>query len=189
VEKINENIFCINNFFSLHDTIYNFIINNKNKLNFQRYENSLDINSPNAYKMSYIMIDNNLPELKDIFISLQKQTQNAVKEIWGGSHYCHWQDTSYLGSINIYEKGDYQMDHNDFHNNKEPMKYSCVYYVNEDYEGGNLSFPDLDITFKPKKNSLVLFLSKLNHRSEIIISGQKIISAFFYRNIVKAATI
>ena len=111
MEKINENIFCINNFFSLHDTIYNFIINNKNKLNFQRYENSLDINSPNAYKMSYLMIDNNLPELKDTFISLQKQTQNAVKEIWGGSHYCHWQDTSYLGSINIYEKGDYQMDH------------------------------------------------------------------------------
>jgi len=61
--------------------------------------------------------------------------------------------------------------------------------LNEDYEGGNLSFPDLGITFKPKKNSLVLFLSKLNHKSEIIISGEKIISAFFYRNILKAPSI
>jgi len=187
MKKINENIFYINNFFFLHDKFYNFILNNKNNLNIKRYDNNLDIKQPNAYRMNYFTVDNSSKELSDFFSVLQKETENAVNRIWTGKKYCHWQDSPYLGTVNIYQKGDYQMDHNDFYSEQEEkkMNYSCVYYINDNYEGGNLSFPELNISFKPQKNSLVLFLSKLNHRSEIITSGEKMISAFFYRNLSK----
>jgi hypothetical protein len=39
----------------------------------------------------------------------------------------------------------------------EINKYVSLLYLNDDYEGGHLYFPDHDISFKPKALSLIVF--------------------------------
>lgn len=44
----------------------------------------------------------------------------------------------------------------------------CMYYVNDDYEGGEIVFPDYDIKIKPKANSLVMFPGNENYLHEVL---------------------
>lgn len=37
--------------------------------------------------------------------------------------------------------------------------FACVLYVNDDFTGGELHFPKIDITYKPKKGAMVVFPS------------------------------
>lgn len=39
----------------------------------------------------------------------------------------------------------------------ESLHIASVYYINDDYTGGEISFKDHDLTIKPKANSLVIF--------------------------------
>ncbi len=39
----------------------------------------------------------------------------------------------------------------------------CMYYINDDYEGGEIFFPDYDLKIKPKSNSLVMFPGNENY--------------------------
>lgn len=37
--------------------------------------------------------------------------------------------------------------------------FACVLYINDDFTGGELHFPEIDITYLPKKGSLIVFPS------------------------------
>jgi hypothetical protein len=37
------------------------------------------------------------------------------------------------------------------------IEYACILFLNDDYEGGGIEFPDLGYTVKPSKNKLVLY--------------------------------
>jgi len=39
---------------------------------------------------------------------------------------------------------------------------SSLFYINEEYEGGELNFPDQDLLIKPKKGTFI-FLEEKNH--------------------------
>lgn len=39
------------------------------------------------------------------------------------------------------------------------IKYAAIAYVNDDYNGGNLLFPKLNLKIKPEKHSLIIFPS------------------------------
>jgi hypothetical protein len=39
----------------------------------------------------------------------------------------------------------------------------CMYYINDNYEGGEIFFPDYDLKIKPKSNSLVMFPGNENY--------------------------
>lgn len=62
---------------------------------------------------------------------------------------------------------------------------SAVLYMNDNYEGGELSFPEHNITIKPEAGCLIFFPSTPDyvHQSKIITSGKKYcIPLFFYKN-------
>lgn len=74
-----------------------------------------------------------------------------------------------------YVEGQFILPHIDYAE-EMPRKITMVFYPNDDYEGGELELPNLDITFKPPKNSLVVFLAEpedFRHASKKIISGTK----------------
>jgi hypothetical protein len=61
-------------------------------------------------------------------------------------------------------------DHPDYH-----RRISTVYYLNDDYTGGEINFPRFDITFKPKANQMIVFPSTYvyNHSVSPVIEGER----------------
>ena len=67
----------------------------------------------------------------------------------------------YLGLVR-WKNGDMQHPHADGEINGETHPYhwrnfGCVYYLNDDYDGGEIYFPNQNIELKPKPNTLVFF--------------------------------
>lgn len=50
----------------------------------------------------------------------------------------------------------------------ESLHIASVYYINDDYEGGEIRFPDHNLTIKPEANSLVIFPGNENYLHEVI---------------------
>jgi len=50
--------------------------------------------------------------------------------------------------------------HTDGYDGDTDLVFSLVCYLNEDYEGGEIVFPNQNITVKPKKGSLIMFPSQ-----------------------------
>lgn len=84
--------------------------------------------------------------------------------------------------IRVWSPGEYQPLHADGEdpeghpNEAYIVDYGSVIYLNDDYEGGEIYFPDQDIDFKPKAGTVVFFPS-----NNMFIHGVKeIISGFRY---------
>jgi hypothetical protein len=61
-------------------------------------------------------------------------------------------------------------DHPSYH-----RRVSTVYYLNDNYEGGEINFPRFNITFKPKANQMLVFPSTYvyNHSVSPVIKGER----------------
>ena len=61
-------------------------------------------------------------------------------------------------------------DHKDYH-----RRMSLVYYINDDYTGGEIVFPRFGITYKPAKDELLIFPSTYvyNHSVLPVIEGTR----------------
>jgi hypothetical protein len=77
--------------------------------------------------------------------------------------------------LSRYTEGDYMKEHRDEWKH-EPDNYIgygfCVYY-NDDYEGGELEYPELGIKIKPPANSVCIHGGDVLHRSLPVI-GDKV---------------
>lgn len=78
-------------------------------------------------------------------------------------------------SLNRYDSGQGMGPHYDGQDGDSNLKYSFVTYLNDDYEGGEIHFPNQDFTIKPKAGSLVMFPSQKPyiHESKPVLSGVK----------------
>lgn len=54
-------------------------------------------------------------------------------------------------------------DHKDYH-----RRISLVYYINDDYTGGEIVFPRFGITYKPKANELIIFPSTYVYNHSVL---------------------
>lgn len=50
----------------------------------------------------------------------------------------------------------------------EANHIASVYYINDDYTGGEINFPDYNLKIKPKANSLVIFPGNENYLHEVL---------------------
>jgi hypothetical protein len=46
---------------------------------------------------------------------------------------------------------------------KDKDNFICMFYINDNFEGGELSFPDLNIEYKPKPGDILIYQSKFLH--------------------------
>ena len=44
----------------------------------------------------------------------------------------------------------------------------CMYYINDNYDGGEIFFPDYDLKIKPKSNSIIMFPGNENYRHGVL---------------------
>jgi Rps23 Pro-64 3,4-dihydroxylase Tpa1-like proline 4-hydroxylase len=49
----------------------------------------------------------------------------------------------------------------------ESNHIASVYYINDDYEGGEIVFPDYNLNIKPKANSLIVFPGNENYMHKV----------------------
>lgn len=70
-------------------------------------------------------------------------------------------------SIQRYKKDDFINQHRDYWLYDLPyhIRYGICIYFNDDYSGGELEYPELGITHKPKARSLVIHGGNILHRS------------------------
>jgi predicted 2-oxoglutarate/Fe(II)-dependent dioxygenase YbiX len=119
--------------------------------------------------------------------SPQSKTQQLVSDLWKDlknhqlpavDDYCSMYNVkmNYWEVMNCirYGKGQHFQEHAD-HGFSYSATVSLVAYVNDDYEGGNLYFPKLNLDIKPKAGDLYIFPSTylFSHRAMPVESGMK----------------
>ena len=132
-----------------------------------------------------------MPEYRDCFDfkirKLEGRPLEVVDDIWQDAYdaqlpavtdYCKMYniEMNYWEAMNIvkYGPGQHFQEHAD-HGWSYVCTVSLVAYPNDDYEGGELSFGKLGISFKPKAGDLYLFPSTylFSHRAMPVTSGLK----------------
>lgn len=79
-----------------------------------------------------------------------------------------------------FSKGEYQAPHIDFTCEKNRPNISSVIYLNNDFEGGEIYFPEFNIEIKPSMNSLIIFNSDTVHGVKEITNGNRQAASFFW---------
>jgi hypothetical protein len=77
-----------------------------------------------------------------------------------------------------WNQGQSMGPHFDGQDGNKSLAFSLVAYINDDYEGGEISFPNQNVTIKPKAGSLIMFPSQepFLHEVKPIISGTRYMS-------------
>lgn len=79
-------------------------------------------------------------------------------------------------------KGFYLNPHLDTNSN-ESNHIASVYYINDEYSGGEINFPEHKIKIKPKANSLIIFPGNENYLHEVtrIQNGDRYSSSLWFQ--------
>ncbi len=128
------------------------------------------------------MSDETDPELSLIY----KIITDAMAKV--SSHYAEVNDIT-VGSLHQIYASKYPVGraigpHVDSYGDDNYRTLSSVIYLNDDYEGGELYFPNQEVKIKPEAGSIVLFPSvdPYYHQSLEIISGMKYAVPGFWYN-------
>lgn len=163
----------------------------KKELNItKRVEDYINLNNL-EWQEAYVGYKQKMPEYRDCvdfkIKKLPEYPRPIVDEIWQDLYdsqlpavndYCKMYniEMKYWEAMNIikYGPGQHFQEHAD-HGWSYISTVSLVAYPNDDYEGGELSFGKLGISFKPKAGDLYLFPSTylFSHRAMPVTSGIK----------------
>jgi len=133
------------------------------------YRDCLDLKiSP----LHFDAIPEELSEIKNI----HKDTEDILKKCLDDYQARYNFKMEFMEAINFvkYNPGQHFSVHTD-----QGFSYNCtlssILYLNDDYEGGELWFPYLEINFKPKKGDVIFFPSTFiyAHGAKPVISGTK----------------
>ena len=125
-------------------------------------------------------IDNNM----DIQ-AINSALKNAIAQV--SSHYAKVNniDIGSLAPLSVskYSTGKSMGPHVDDYDDGENPNISVVLYLNDNYIGGELHFPEQGVTIKPEAGSIVVFPSTAPyyHESLPVQSGTKYMSPGFWR--------
>jgi hypothetical protein len=119
-------------------------------------------------------------------LSIYNRINDAINKV--SNDYASMHDQLNIGfltplSISKYFVGKSMGPHVDSHDDDPLKTISVVLYLNDDYEGGEINFPEQKILVKPKSGSIVVFPSKKPyfHESKEIISGTKYMTPGFWQ--------
>jgi len=103
--------------------------------------------------------------------SLVTKCLNKAKEVF---NYDELYVAEYL--LSFYSTEFHMEVHSDLEDGKEHFEVSIVTYLNDEFTGGDIVFPKLNVRHSPKKGDIALFLSKPEqniHGVEQVTSGKR----------------
>lgn len=83
-----------------------------------------------------------------------------------------------------YVRGSHIRPHKDTATGFSRRCLSCLLYLNHDYDGGELHFPRLDFSLRPRRGQLVIFPSEYLHAVFPIVSGVRYCFVAFFLAVV-----
>ncbi len=121
-------------------------------------------------------------DVHKILLWMLIKSRDVIKTIYGNDTYFEsgpW--------LSMASEGDYMALHCDgvfLATEGASTDFSSVYYVNDDYEGGELYVPAIGLSIKPKANSLVIWShvwhEDMAHGVKPITSGSRFMSQGFF---------
>jgi prolyl 4-hydroxylase len=103
-------------------------------------------------------------------LKMESIVKPLVKETWGVDLRQH-AETHFVR----YSPGNYYTPHSDTGLNRSDRYFTVICYLNDDFEGGQTSFPQLDYRITPRSGKAVIFPATYLHCAEPVISGEKYI--------------
>lgn len=172
INTISDEIYEIENFLSKdeNDQIMN-LINNLTEENWNTANNNFEIN----WESKLVKInDSHIFEIitnkvSDLFIS--KQNMEPINKIQRFRH------------------GEGMTLHSDNNYAESKIKYGIVIYFNDNYSGGEINYPELNITIKPKESSLIIHHSNVKHRVNVVNGNTRYFTTTFVRGTDKIPAI
>ena len=79
---------------------------------------------------------------------------------------------TYTPGVSMSAHTDTKFDTPEMVNGIEPFATACL-YLSDDYEGGEIGFPEIDFYLKPKAGTLVIFKGNTLHEVKELISGDR----------------
>ena len=101
---------------------------------------------------------------------MEQVVKPLVKHIWRTDLRRH-AETHFVR----YASGNYYTPHTDTGMHRNDRYFTVVCYLNEDFEGGETSFPQLHHLIAPRPGKTVIFPSTYVHCAEPVASGEKYI--------------
>jgi predicted 2-oxoglutarate/Fe(II)-dependent dioxygenase YbiX len=85
-------------------------------------------------------------------------------------------------NLNRYKNNDFLNYHTDewINNPKHFVRYGVIIYYNDNYEGGELHYKDLEIIYRPKAGSLILHEGHMLHGTLPVKSNSVRYSSTFF---------
>lgn len=80
-----------------------------------------------------------------------------------------------ITNIRRLKDGEYMSAHKDggYPDSEQTIVFGIALYLNDDFTGGEINYPDLNISIKPKRSSMVIHDAKLLHQVLPVISGSR----------------
>lgn len=139
---------------------------------------------------------NNYPDVMDIFKNVFKDyveknkerlSLNIASPVENNIDVNQVPERIWIDQKNIlvrkYTEGSFMLPHNDGGVGLEPALTALLWF-NEDFDGGELEFPDLNLIIKPEAASVLVFPSVLQHGVKTLISGERFVtSAYIYESL------
>ena len=100
------------------------------------------------------------------------------------NYFIDYETISPFHSIQRIPADDFMGEHND--KNTPHNTYGCVAYINDDFDGGELVFPRLNISIKPKAGMLIVHASEEPHMINTVRGKDRyMITCFVYGGLNK----
>ena len=114
-------------------------------------------------------------------------TQEIIKDIYG--HKTVWEFGPFISKLSEGQSLRLHCDGAQYSLPGYPMTdYSAVYYINDNYEGGENIMPALGLEYKPNPNSLMLVSDSFHedsiHGIQKVTKGSRYMSQNFYTIVI-----
>lgn len=106
-----------------------------------------------------------LKKYSKIVNELQKDANGFIPELYTVESY-----------LSLWKEGTFAGMHIDSHKGYEFLQFSSILYLNDDYEGGEIYFPNQNFLYKPKAGDIVMFPSggtEYPHAVNKILKGKR----------------
>lgn len=154
INKLYDDVYEVVDFLSKEEfDAVNYIINNTPEEDWFDEESKKKNNIPDFWYGKYLHF-----ETENIFTTINTKMKNLFDS------YSYYPDKL---SLSRYKKGDFITQHTDQWIPDLPyyIGYGFCLYYNDNYEGGELEYPDLNIIVKPKANTLYIHGGHILHGS------------------------